>query len=252
MISIKSQAELGLMAQAGRIVSLIIEELASKAKPGISTYELDKKADILLQQSSAKSAFKGYNGFPGNICTSLNNELIHGIPSKKRILKEADILSLDVGVNFKGYYADAAVTLPVGNINIDAIRLIAAARKALYSGIDKARSKGRLSDISCAVQRYVEESGYSVVRDFVGHGIGSRIHEDPEIPNYGLPGHGPALKPNMVLAIEPMINAGGHKVKVLADGWTVVTCDGKLSAHFEHTVCVTEGEPLILTASKLI
>jgi methionyl aminopeptidase len=247
MISIKSPAELALIAQAGRIVSLIIKGLGARVEAGISTYELDKVAASLFEKYGAVSAFKGYRGFPGNICTSVNAELIHGIPSKKKILRPGDILSLDIGVNSQGFFADAAVTLPVGRISKQAQDLLKVTREALYQGIAQARTQARLSDISATIQARVEAGGYSVVREFVGHGIGTQMHEEPEIPNYGSPGHGPILKQGMVLAIEPMVNAGGPGVRIMPDGWTVVTQDGSLSAHFEHTVCINQEGPRILT-----
>ncbi len=247
MISLKSKTELGLMSQAGKIVSLIIEDLSRLADAGVSTYELDKKAAALFDKYDAKSAFKNYRGFPGSICTSINEELIHGIPSKKRILKEGDILSLDIGVNYRGFFADAAVTLCIGKVSQEAERLIRVTDEALRLGIDAAKCHARLLDISCAIQRHVEGSGFSVVREFVGHGIGSEMHEEPEIPNYGEGGHGPVLKDGMTLAIEPMVNTGSSRVEVLSDGWTVVTGDRKLSAHFEHTICINDNEPIVLT-----
>jgi len=251
MISIKSQTELELMGQAGKIVSLIIEELSRIAGAGISTYALDKKAAELFEKYGAKSAFKNYRGFPGNICTSINEELIHGIPSKKRILKEGDILSVDIGANFKGFFADAAVTVPIGRISDEAKRLIETTKESLFVGIVAAGCNTHLSDVSCAIQSHVEAKGFSVVKEFVGHGIGALMHEEPEIPNYGRPGHGPVLKNGMTLAIEPMVNAGTSEVAILSDGWTVVTRDEKLCAHFEHTICIANDHPRILTDFNL-
>lgn len=248
MISLKSQSELDLISRAGRIVSLTIEALRQKIRPGVSTYELDIIAEGIFKQYGANSAFKNYRGFPGNICTSINEELIHGIPSKERILREADIISLDIGVNLKGFFADAAVTFPVGKIDKEAERLLKITEEALYLGIEKARSNAHLSDISYAIQSHVERNGFSVVREFVGHGIGAQMHEEPQIPNFGEPGYGPLLKKGMVLAIEPMVNSRDSGVEILSDGWTVVSGDRNLTAHFEHTICVTDGEPQILTA----
>lgn len=246
MITLKSKAEVARIEAACRIVVDILEFLETKIRPGIATLELDKLADDHIRQKGAVSAFKGYKGFPANICTSVNDVIVHGIPGKQ-VLKDGDIISVDVGVKLNGYYGDAAITFPVGKISAEAKRLLAAAEGALYEGISKALPDNRLSDISNAIQRYVESNGFSVVREFVGHGIGSKMHEDPQIPNFGEPGMGPRLKPGMVFAIEPMVNSGTYKAEVLEDGWTAVTRDRKLSAHFEHTIYIDEGGPEILT-----
>lgn len=234
------------MRQAGRMVAELLEVLRKSVHPGISTIELDALAEKTIGRLGGKPAFKGYRGFPATICTSVNEEVVHGIPSRRK-LKEGDIIGLDVGVVVEGYFADAAVTVPVGGVPARTQDLLAVTEGALYEGIRMARSSNRLSDISHAVQRAVETHGYSVVRDFVGHGIGAELHEPPQIPNYGAPGFGPVLKPGMCLAIEPMVNQGGVAVEVLDDGWTAVTKDRSLSAHFEHTIAVTENEPEILT-----
>ncbi|MBI3614925.1 MAG: type I methionyl aminopeptidase [Candidatus Omnitrophica bacterium] len=246
MIELKSPSQLERMREAGRIVAKVIEMLKKEVRPGITTAELDEMAGEKIRQEGGKPAFKGYRGFPGNICASVNEEVVHGIPSRRK-LKEGDIVGLDVGATVEGYFGDAAVTVAVGQISQEAADLMAVTQAALAEGIAFARPGNRLSDISHAVQRTVESRGYSVVRDFVGHGIGTELHEPPQIPNYGKPGFGPVLKEGMVLAIEPMVNQGGAAVEVLADGWTAVTKDRKLSAHFEHTVAVTESGPEILT-----
>jgi methionyl aminopeptidase len=214
----------------------------------VSTADLDELAEKRIRQAGATPAFKGYHGYPATICASINEEVIHGIPSGRRVLNEGDIISIDVGASLDGYFGDSAVTLPVGPISESAASLLRVTEEALYKAIEAAKPGKRVSDIGHAVQKHVEAYGFSVVREFVGHGIGQRMHEEPQIPNYGEPGHGPRLAEGMVLAIEPMVNAGTAAVKVLADGWTAVTRDSSLSAHFEHTVAVTAGEPWILTA----
>ena len=234
------------MRHSNRIVAEILEEMKLAAKPGVTTGELDELAQALLAKRKARSAFKGYNGYPAVLCTSVNEEVIHGIPSE-RILREGDILSLDFGVIYDDYYGDAALTLPIGRISAEAERLLRVAEEALYLGIDRARPENRLLDISAAIQRHVESHGFSVVRDFVGHGIGKHLHEKPQVPNFGDAGRGVRLKPGMTLAIEPMINAGSYEVIILGDGWTAVTKDKSLSAHFEHSVAVTENGPYILS-----
>jgi methionyl aminopeptidase len=226
----------------------LLEELGERAQPGVSTLELEKYIERRLTQLGARSAFKGYRGYPCCLCASVNSEVIHGIPSERR-LKRGDILSLDLGVVVDGYYGDSAITVPVGEIPESTQRLLRVTQEALQLAIDQARLGNRLGDISATVQRHVEENGYSVVREFVGHGIGRQLHEEPQIPNFGQPGHGPVLKQGMVLAIEPMVNAGGPAVRVLADNWTAVTADGTLSAHFEHMVAVSRNGPDILTLS---
>jgi len=229
-------------------VGEVLTELAAAVAPGVSTADLDELAEKRIRQAGATPAFKGYHGYPATICASINDEVIHGIPSGRRVLNEGDIISIDVGASLDGYFGDSALTLPVGKISEPAAALLRVTEEALYKAIDEAKSGNRVSDIGHAVQKHVEAYGFSVVREFVGHGIGQRMHEEPQIPNYGEPGHGPRLAEGMVLAIEPMVNAGTAAVKVLADGWTAVTRDKSLSAHFEHTVAVTAGEPWILTA----
>lgn len=247
MIDIKSENELKLIFEAGKVVKLILEELKYAAKPGITTADLEKKAEEIIRKSNARSAFYGYRGFPGIICTSLNEQVVHGIPGKTT-LSFGDILSIDAGIEKNGYYADSAITIPIGDkVSEKARSLIDITEKALYLGIEKAREGNRLFDISNAIQTLAESHGYGVVRGFVGHGIGKNLHEDPEVPNFGVSDTGPRLKSGMVLAIEPMINEGGYEVDVLSDGWTAVTKDKKLSAHFEHTVAITDGEARILT-----
>jgi methionyl aminopeptidase len=248
MIVCRSAAELEQMREAGRLVGEVLTELAAAVAPGVSTADLDELAEKRIRQAGATPAFKGYHGYPATICASINDEVIHGIPSGRRVLNEGDIISIDVGASLDGYFGDSALTLPVGKISEPAAALLRVTEEALYKAIDEAKSGNRVSDIGHAVQKHVEAYGFSVVREFVGHGIGQRMHEEPQIPNYGEPGHGPRLAEGMVLAIEPMVNAGTAAVKVLADGWTAVTRDKSLSAHFEHTVAVTAGEPWILTA----
>ena len=251
MIVCRSAAELERLREAGRLVGEVLAELAAAVAPGVSTADLDALAEKRIEKAGATPAFKGYHGYPATICTSINEEVIHGIPSGRRVLRDGDIVSIDVGASLDGYYGDHAVTLPVGKISEDAARLLRVTEEALYKAIEKARSGNRVSDIGHAVQEHVEAHGFSVVREFVGHGIGQRMHEEPQVPNYGEPGRGPRLTEGMVLAIEPMVNAGRPAVKVLGDGWTAVTRDSSLSAHFEHTVAVTAGEPWILTAREV-
>lgn len=234
------------MRDAGRIVAQTHQELAKAVKPGVTTKELDRIAEDFILKSGAQPAFKGYHGFPASICASVNEQVVHGIPGLKN-LENGDIISIDIGAVINGYFGDSAVTLPVGDIRAEAVNLLKVTEKSLFLGIEQASAGNRLSDISNAVQTFVEANGYSVVRDYVGHGIGSHMHEEPQVPNFGKPGRGPRLKPGMTLAIEPMVNLGTHEVMTLTDNWTVVTRDKKLSAHFEHTIAVTEGEPEILT-----
>jgi len=247
MIVIKSQAEIEMMRQAGRIVALVLLEMERVIRPGIRTAELDRIAEDIIKKAGAAPSFKGYQGFPASICASINEEVVHGIPGMTK-LQEGDIVSIDVGAEYKGYHGDATVTFAVGEVDRESLRLMDVTRESLYRGIEKVQAGGRLTDISHAIQSFVEENGFSVVRDYVGHGIGQKMHEDPEIPNFGPPGLGPVLRPGMTLAIEPMVNAWGYQVRSLANGWTVVTEDSSRSAHFEHTVAVTENGPLILTA----
>ncbi len=247
MISRKSEREITIMKEAGRIVALAHQAVKTFVKPGVSTYDVDQIVESVIRDHDATPSFKGYGGFPGSACTSVNEEVVHGIPSKQRILKEGDILKVDIGANYKGYHGDSAWSYPVGTISEEAQALLDATEGALMAGIEQARATNRLSDISHAIQTYSETRGFSIVRDFVGHGIGKQLHEDPQLPNYGPPGKGPVLKPGMVLAIEPMVNRGTKDVKVLSDQWTAVTVDGTLSAHFEHTVLITEDDPVLLT-----
>jgi methionyl aminopeptidase len=246
MIILKSQEEIDKMAEACHIVAITLDYLKDMIKPGITTKDIERSADNFIRSNKAVSAFKGYRGYPASICTSINSEVIHGIPSQ-RVLEEGDILGIDLGVYKNGFYGDAAYTFPVGKIHKDAERLLKVTEESLYLGIKNARDGNRVSDISCSVQNYAESNGFSVVRAFVGHGIGRNLHEDPQIPNFGIPGRGPRLRAGMTLAIEPMVNDGGHEVMILDDQWTAVTVDGGLSAHFEHTILVTPDEPKILT-----
>jgi methionyl aminopeptidase len=239
------------MRAAGRLVGEVLTQLSAKVAPGVTTAELDEIAEQLITGAGAVPAFKGYHGYPASICASINDEVIHGIPSGRRVLVEGDIISIDVGASLDGYYGDSAITLPVGQVSEEAARLLRVTEESLYKAIDKARPGARVSDLGHAVQQHVESYGFSVVREFVGHGIGQRMHEEPQVPNYGEPGRGPRLAEGMVLAIEPMVNAGKPAVKVLADGWTAVTRDKSLSAHFEHTVAVTASGPWILTAREV-
>lgn len=246
MIVLKSQREIDRMRTPCRIVAEVLDSLRPLVCPGVTTYDLDQFAAAEALRRNAKCAFRGYHNYPSSLCCSPNNQVVHGLPNKTP-LKSGDILSLDFGVIYDGFYGDAAVTLPVGVVSDVAGKLIAATEQSLYAAIAMALPGNRLGDISYAVQNFVESRGYSVVRDFVGHGIGKSLHEDPQIPNYGFPGKGVKLKAGMVLAIEPMINEKSYEVEVLGDNWTVVTCDGGLSAHFEHTVAITENGPEILT-----
>jgi len=248
VIVCRSTAELERMREAGRLVGEVLTELAAHVAPGVTTADLDALAEKRIARAGATPAFKGYHGYPATICASINEEVIHGIPSGRRILNEGDVISIDVGASLNGYYGDSAITLPVGQVSEEAATLLRVTEESLYKAIDCVRPGARISDIGHAVQHHVEAYGFSVVREFVGHGIGQRMHEEPQVPNYGEPGRGPRLAEGMVLAIEPMVNAGKPAVKVLADGWTAVTADGSLSAHFEHSVAVTSAGPWILTA----
>ncbi len=247
MISLKTERELSQMRKAGAIVGLILDEMAKMVQPGMTTAELDLFAESRCRDLKVVPAFKGYHGFPGTVCISVNEEVVHGIPSPKRVLKKGDIVGLDFGVIHDGWYGDSARTVAVGVISREAQQLIDVTRESLNRGIQECREGNRIFDIGHAIQNYVEEFGYGVVREFVGHGIGRALHEEPQVPNYGPKGKGLLLKVGMVLAIEPMINAGSHEVKVLKDGWTAVTADHSLSAHFEHTVAITSNGPEILT-----
>lgn len=246
MIELKSEREIKIIRENGVIVALTLEYLKEKMNPGIRTIELDRLAEDFIKKKKALPAFKGYRGFPGNICVSVNEEVVHGIP-KERVLKEGDIVSVDIGVFKDGFYADGAWTFPVGQITPEAKRLLEVAEKSLETGILKAEAGNRLGDISSAIQSLAEENGFSVVRDLTGHGIGRQMHEEPPVPNFGFSGMGPILKEGMVLAIEPMVNAGTYKIRTLEDNWTVVTEDGSLSAHFEHTIAITKNGREVLT-----
>jgi len=247
MIVLKSRQELAVMRKAGQIVAEAMDVLREAVRPNLTTLELDAIAERFIRDQGAIPAFKGFRGFPGSICTSINEEVVHGIPGERR-LRAGDILSIDIGAVVDGFYADAAFTVPVGTVTEEAARLLEVTQGSLVAGICQARAGNHLSDISHAVQQYVESRGMSVVRDFVGHGIGRSMHEDPQVPNFGEPNRGPVLRPGMTLAIEPMVNLGGFEVAIKEDNWTVVTADGRLSAHFEHTICVTEGEAWVLTS----
>ncbi|MBI4640896.1 MAG: type I methionyl aminopeptidase [Candidatus Tectomicrobia bacterium] len=250
MIILKSAEEIEKIRASCRLVAETLKELEAAIEPGITTLELDRLAESSIVKHGALPAFKGYRGFPYTLCASINEEVVHGFPSKRK-LKRGDIISLDLGVLYDGYYGDKAITVGVGGVSEEARRLLEVTRQSLYIGIQQIRVGGNLSDISHAIQSYAEGYGYSVVRDFVGHGIGAKLHEEPQIPNFGPPGKGPKLRPGMVLAIEPMVNVGGSEVKILEDNWTAVTKDQKLSAHFEHTVAVTSEGVDILSESDL-
>ena len=246
MVILKQPDEIAKARASNRIVAEVLSVLREKVKPGVTTRELDKIAESVTEKRGAKPAFKGYRGYPYSLCTSVNEEVVHGMPSN-RVLVDGDIIGIDFGVCYQGLYGDSAITLPVGQATEQAIRLMQVTEQSLYAAINQACHGNRLGDISAAVQETVEAVGYSVVRDFVGHGIGKSLHEDPQIPNFGKKGRGIELKNGMILAIEPMVNAGKYKVKVLSDGWTVITADGSLSAHFEHSVAITDNGPEILS-----
>ncbi len=247
MVSIKSKKEIERMREAGKILARVHKELGEALKPGMSTWEVDKLGERLIRGYGCIPSFKDYNGFPASICVSVNDEVVHGIPDRKRILQEGDIVSLDAGVIYKGYHSDAARTHGIGQIAAEAQTLIDVTRQCFFEGIRSAKAGNHLNDISAAIQRYAESFGYGVVRDLVGHGIGARLHEDPEVPNFSQKKRGILLRPGMTLAIEPMINAGRYDVVWLDNDWTVVTDDGSLSAHYENTILITDGEPEILS-----
>lgn len=246
LIVLKSAEEIEKMTQAGNIVGEVLESIRGMIQAGVTTKEIELFADGRIKALGGKSAFKGYRGYPASICTSVNDEVVHGIPSSRK-LRDGDIISIDLGVYYDGFYGDAAITAPVGKIDSESAALLRITEEALALGIANAVEGNRVHDISYAIQSHAEKNGLSVVRTFVGHGIGRELHEEPQIPNYGTPGKGPRLKEGMTLAIEPMLNAGTYEVRILGDGWTAVTADGKKSAHFEHTVLVTSGKPEILT-----
>jgi methionyl aminopeptidase len=248
MIQLKSTREIELMSQGGKILAQTIQKLQDAVQPGMSTADLDKVAeDFIRSHEGAVPAFKGLYGFPGSICTSLNDEIVHGIPSRKRMLREGDILSIDVGVGYRGYFTDSAITVPVGRIDKKTEQLLAVTLRSLEAGITAARIGNHIGDIGAAVQAVVEDAGFSVVRDLVGHGIGVEFHEEPQVPNYGKPKRREKLVPGLTLAIEPMVNVGGPATRTLPDRWTIVTADGSRSAHFEHTVAITDNGPKVLT-----
>ena len=247
MITIKSKSQIQKLKDAGKIVAETHQLLKEAIREGISTYDLDQMAEQYIRKCNAIPSFKGYGGFKGSICASINSVVVHGIPSKDTILKNGDIISIDIGALYNGYHGDSAKTHGVGDISEKDKELIAVTRQSFYEGFKKAVVGNRLSDISNAVQTYAESFGFSVIRDYVGHGVGENLHEDPQVPNYGKPGRGPRLQEGMVLAIEPMIATGTYKVKVLSDGWTAVTLDDKNAAHYEHTIAITAGEPELLT-----
>ena len=246
-ITIKTNEEIAIMREAGKIVADTHELLESMIKPGISTFDLDKAAEEFIKSKNAIPSFKDYNGYPANICASINEEVVHGIPSKKRILKEGDIISIDIGAYYNGFHGDAARTHGVGEISEEARNLIDATKQCFFEGLKVIKEGNHLHQISSAIQNYVEERGYSVVRDLVGHGVGRKLHEEPQVPNYKIIGRGPKLLKNMVIAVEPMINIGRYEVRWLDDDWTVVTMDGSLSAHYENTICITEDGYELLT-----
>ncbi len=248
MIILKSKLDIAIMRDSGKIAALARQVGGEMAKPGVTTGAIDAKIRQVIMSHGATPSFLGYGGFPGSACVSVNNEVIHGIPSHERVLKDGDIVKIDVGAFYKGYHSDCAASFPVGSASPEALRLIEVTELCFACGVEKAVPDNRLGDISAAVQQCAEASGYSVVREYVGHGVGHELHEDPSVPNYGRPGHGVRLMPGMTLAIEPMINIGGYGVRVLANEWTVVTTDGSLSAHYENTVAITGNGPVILTA----
>jgi methionyl aminopeptidase len=246
MVVCRTKEEIEKIRRAGRIVAEVLRDLRQMAQPGVTTRELDRYAEAKIRARGGIPTFKGYRGFPASICTSINEEVVHGIPSDRK-LQAGDIVGIDCGVTLDGYVADAAITVPVGEISEELQRLLRVTEEALYRAIEQARVGNRLYDISYAVQSYAEAHGYSVVRDFCGHGVGRQMHEDPQVPNFGTPGRGLRLRPGLVLAIEPMLNLGTHEVEIAEDGWTVRTVDRKPSAHFEHTIAITERGPVILT-----
>ena len=247
LITLKSSRELDCMRKAGRITAAARKLAGEMVKPGVTTLEIDTAVRKFIESQGGKPSFLGYHGFPGSACISVNDVVIHGIPSKRVVLKEGDLVSVDVGAYIDGFHGDCAATFACGEVSAEAKRLIAVTERSFWEGIRFARAGQRVSDISHAVQQYVERHGFSVVRDFVGHGVGAKLHEAPEVPNYGPAGHGPRLQPGMTLAIEPMVCQGDWQVKVLRDGWTTVTADGSLAAHYENTILITDGDPEILT-----
>ena len=247
MFVIKNSEQIALMKTAGRITAEALEVARELVRPGISTKEMDTKIRRYIEKCGATPSFLGYGGFPGSACISINEQVIHGIPSERVILSEGDIVKIDVGARYRGYNGDSARTFPVGKVSDEALRLISVTEKSFYEAMKAAKAGNRVGDIGSAVENFVISNGFSVVKDFVGHGVGKDLHEEPEIPNYGRAGHGIRLYPGMTLAIEPMVNAGDFRVRVLKDGWTVVTSDGALSAHYENSILITESDPVILT-----
>lgn len=247
MIVLKTAREIAIISEACRISAGALKLAGEAVEPGVTTEEIDRIAEKYIRSQGAVPNFKGYNGFPSTACISINNEVIHGIPSKKRVIQEGDIVSIDLGACFEGYHGDNAATFAAGDVSEQAKQLMAVTKESLYKGISKALAGNRIGDIASAVQQHVELNGFSVVREYVGHGVGTKLHEAPEVPNFGKPGRGVRLMPGMTIAIEPMVNAGDYDVKVMPDGWTVLTRDGSLSAHFEHTVAITADGPKILT-----
>lgn len=247
MVIIKSREEIDKIRKAGRVVAKVLSKIKEHIKPGTSTLQLDQLAERWICEEGATPAFKGYLGFRHTLCTSINEEVVHGIPSSKRLLKEGDIIGIDCGAIVEGYYGDAAYTFPVGKVSEKAAELLRVGEESLMKGIAQMTADKRLYDIGAAIQRHSEAHGFSIVRDYVGHGVGTKLHEEPQVPNYGEPNTGFRLKPGMVFAIEPMVNEGTHEVQLLSDGWTVITKDKKLSVHFEHTIVITDSQPEILT-----
>ncbi len=247
MVIIKSREEIDKIRKAGRVVAKVLSKVKDYIKPGVNTLELDQLAEKWIREEGATPAFKGYLGFKHTLCTSINEEVVHGIPSTKRVLKEGDIIGVDCGAIVEGYYGDAAFTFPVGKVNPKAGELLKVGEESLMKGIEQMTPDKRLYDIGAAIQKHAESYGFSIVRDYVGHGVGTKLHEEPQVPNYGEPNTGFRLKPGMVFAIEPMVNEGVKEVQLLADGWTVITKDKKLSVHFEHTIVITDSKPEILT-----
>jgi len=251
MITLKSPHEIDLMRRSGKITAAARALAGEMVKPGVTTQEINDAVERFIRREGAVPSFLHYNGYPASACISVNDEIIHGIPSPRRVLREGDIVSVDVGAYIGGFHGDCAATFPCGRISPEARRLIDVTRQSFFEGIRFAREGQRLQDVSAAVQSYVEQNGFSVVREYVGHGVGAKMHESPEIPNYGRPGHGPRLLRGMTLAIEPMVNAGSAAITQLSDGWTVKTADGKWAAHYENTILITDGEPEILTAPAI-
>ena len=247
MIIVKNSEQLALMRQAGRITAQALLVAREEIRPGMTTGELDTKIRRFIEKCGATPTFLGYGGFPGSACISLNNEVIHGIPSSKRIISEGDIVKVDVGARFRGYNGDSARTFAVGKVSDEALRLISVTEQSFYEAMRYARAGNRVGDIGSAIERFVISNGFSIVRDYVGHGVGAELHEEPSVPNYGNPGRGARLYSGMTLAIEPMVNAGSEKVRVLKDGWTVTTLDGSLSCHYENSICITDSDPILLT-----